>query len=258
MKDGRVLVSVVSHAQGDLVASLLDDLNRSCTTPLGVVVTINIPEVLSFSSSDFKFPLRLVHNSRPRGFGANHNAAFWSSKSPFFCVANPDVRLASDPFPALMKAFDGERVAIAGPLVRAPNGRVEDSARRFPTPYSLARKLFVPPQGPEYPIDGGLIEVDWVAGMFMLFGREAYAELGGFDERYFLYYEDIDLCARMRMRGMRVVLDPGACVVHDARRASHRNPRHAWWHLRSILRFFTTPGYLRLQEYAAPPRRAGE
>jgi N-acetylglucosaminyl-diphospho-decaprenol L-rhamnosyltransferase len=102
MKDERVVVSVVSHPEGDLVAKLLDDLNRSCTTPLSVVVTINVPEVLSFSSSDFKFPLRLVHNSRPRGFGANHNAAFSGSNSPFFCVANPDVRLTSDPFPALM------------------------------------------------------------------------------------------------------------------------------------------------------------
>jgi hypothetical protein len=124
-------------------------MRHDITFPLFVeVVTINVPEVLSFSSSDFKFPLRLVHNSRPRGFSANHNAAFAGGNSPFFCVANPDVRLTSDPFPGMMKAFDGERIAVAGPLVRARNGQVEDSARRFPTPYSLVRKALRAVAGP--------------------------------------------------------------------------------------------------------------
>ena len=242
MKNGRVVISVVSHAQGDLVAKLLDDLNRSCTTPLSVVVTINVPEVLSFSSSDFKFPLRLVHNSQPRGFGANHNAAFAGSKSPFFCVANPDVRLASDPFPALMKAFNGDRTAVAGPLVRAPNGQVEDSARRFPTPYSLIRKLFVPSQGPDYPIDGGLIEVDWIAGMFMLFHSRAFRDVGGFDEGYFLYYEDADICRRLGALRRSVVYVPKAEIIHEARRASRRNAALARHHIVSALRFLTRRG----------------
>ena len=160
MKHGRVVVSVVSHAYGDLVAKQLDALNRSCAAPRGVVVTINVPEVLSISSSDFKFPLRPVRNSGPRGFGASHNVAFAGGNSLFFCGANPDVRLTSDPLPGLMKAFNGERIAVAGPLVRAPDGRVEDSARRFAAPYSSLKKLFPPSQGPDYPIDGGLIEVD--------------------------------------------------------------------------------------------------
>jgi len=243
MKDGRVVVSVVSHAQGDLVAKLLDDLNRSCAAPLSVVVTINVPEVLSFSSSDFKFPLRLVHNFRPRGFGANHNAAFAGGNSPFFCVANPDVRLASDPFPALMKTFDGERIAVAGPLVRAPNGRVEDSARRFPTPYSLVRrKLFVPSQGPDYPTDGGLTEVDWVAGMFMLFDSHAFRDVGGFDEGYFLYFEDADICRRLGALRRSVVYVPEAEIIHEARRASRRNAGMARHHIASALRFLTRRG----------------
>jgi N-acetylglucosaminyl-diphospho-decaprenol L-rhamnosyltransferase len=64
-----------------------------------------------------------------------------------------------------------------------------------------------------------------------------FRELRGFDERYFLYYEDVDLCRRLRKRGYEVVLVPSASAVHDARRESHRNLRHLSWHLASIARF---------------------
>jgi GT2 family glycosyltransferase len=72
----------------------------------------------------------------------------------------------------------------------------------------------------------------------MLFRSETFRALGGFDERYFLYYEDIDLCRRAARRGLAVVYDPRVELVHDARRASRRNPRLALHHARSIARYF--------------------
>jgi len=76
--------------------------------------------------------------------------------------------------------------------------------------------------------------------MFMLFRSSTFAEIGGFDAAYRLYYEDVDLCARLRLKGYDVRLAPKAIVTHLARRSSHRNPRYAAWHLRSMLRFFTS------------------
>ena len=76
--------------------------------------------------------------------------------------------------------------------------------------------------------------------MFMLFRSSTFAEIGGFDAAYRLYYEDVDLCARLRLKGYDVRLAPKAIVTHLARRSSHRNPRYAVWHLRSMLRFFTS------------------
>jgi len=97
------------------------------------------------------------------------------------------------------------------------------------------------------PQDGAKwLEPDWVGGMFMLFRSDLYKTLGGFDEGYFLYYEDIHLCARLRVAGMRVVLEPKAEIIHDAQRASHRDLRHAWWHATSILRFFRSESYREL------------
>jgi N-acetylglucosaminyl-diphospho-decaprenol L-rhamnosyltransferase len=73
--------------------------------------------------------------------------------------------------------------------------------------------------------------------MFMLFRSDAFRQVGGFDERYFLYYEDVDICRRLRAGGHGIVFEPRAEVIHDARRASRRRLRQALHHLRSAIRF---------------------
>ena len=71
----------------------------------------------------------------------------------------------------------------------------------------------------------------------MLFRSSVFHALHGFDERYFLYYEDVDLCRRLRKRGYDIRLVPSVRAVHNARRESHRSLRHLRWHLASIVRF---------------------
>jgi GT2 family glycosyltransferase len=235
----RITLSVVSHRQNELVNGLVADLARG-DEELALVITENVPDETALVTAPFMGPLHVVRNERPRGFAANHNAAFARCATPFYCVANPDIRLRGNPFPALLDALGGERVAAAGPRVRNPAGTLEDSARRFPSVGSLARKLFRAPATPEYPVDQGPLAVDWVAGMFMLFDTATFGALGGFDERYFLYYEDVEICRRLGRGGYRVLYVPGAEVTHDARRASRRDPALLRHHLASALRFFAT------------------
>jgi GT2 family glycosyltransferase len=200
-------------------------------------VTENISDPVPLATAALSCPLQLVANREIKGFGANHNAAFTHCRTPFYCVCNPDVRLTGDPFAPLLESLSRTSAAAAGPLVRSPSGGAEDSARRFPTVGSLLRKAFTGRAGPDYPTDRGPLEVDWIAGMFMLFRAEAYRAVGGFDEAYFLYYEDIEICRRLRRSGKRVIYDPRAQVIHDARRASRRDPRLARHHIASALRF---------------------
>jgi len=133
--------------------------------------------------------------------------------------------------------LETEGAGVAGPLVRAPSGAAEDSARRFPSLGTLARKMLRGASGPEYPTDRGIQRVDWVAGMFMLFRRNAFAAAGGFDERFFLYYEDVDICRRLRGLGFACLYQPAVGVVHEARRASRRDPRLMAVHAASIARY---------------------
>ena len=88
-----------------------------------------------------------------------------------------------------------------------------------------------------YAKEEGLIEVDWIAGMFMAFHEDAFRAVRGFDERFFLYYEDVDICRRLRRAGYVVVYDPRSSVIHDARRASRRNVRLMAIHAASALRY---------------------
>mgnify|MGYP001601910621 CR=1 FL=1 len=233
----RVTVSVVSHRQNTLVNGLLDDLGQSCGEDIAVVLTQNVPDPVPFAADKLAFSSEVIANGNPKGFGTNHNAAFARCRTPFFCVANPDIRLRSNPFPALLESLREDRVGAAGPAVRNPSGALEDSARRFPTAASLLQKLIVRSSGPDYPVDQGPIEVDWVAGMFMVFRSEVFRAVGGFDEAYFLYYEDVDLCRRLHATGKSVLYNPKAEVVHDARRASRRDLALMRHHAASMLRF---------------------
>jgi GT2 family glycosyltransferase len=230
-------VSIVSHRQNRLANTLLADLTHWCGAQVAIVVTENVADVTPLALGALDCPHQHIVNARPKGFGANHNAAFSHCHTPYYCVMNPDVRMQSDPFPALQRALALPGAGVAGPLVRSPEGQVEDSARHSPTAWSLLRKLFAGSPGPEYPIDQGPLEVDWVAGMFMLFRADSFREIGGFDEAYFLYYEDVDLGRRLRRQGGRVIYVPEAEVIHDARRASRRDPRLMRHHLHGIARY---------------------
>lgn len=234
-----ITLSVVSHGQNALVNQLLGDVERVCAGKVALVLTQNAPDPTPFAVDNLKCPVEIIMNREPKGFGANHNAASQRCRTPYYCVCNPDIRLPSDPFPALLQALDDPGVAASGPLVRSPDGRIEDSARRFPTVASLLRKFLVDSRAPDYPTNQGRLRVDWLAGMFMLLRSEAYRSIGGFDEAYYLYYEDVDLCHRLASNGRTAVYEPRTEVIHDARRASRREPGLALHHIRSAVRFLS-------------------
>jgi N-acetylglucosaminyl-diphospho-decaprenol L-rhamnosyltransferase len=242
-----LLVSIVSHNQGDLVHALLTDLQRFCPHQnMEVVVTLNVKEKLSFQEKDFDYPLRIHENKCPRGFGANHNAAFTTSRSDNFGVLNPDLRLIQDPFPLLSAQMANENTGVVAPLIFNRDNTIADSARRLPTPFQLAKRYMNRQKGSmaDYWIKNHLLFPDWVAGIFMLFPSRVFAEMKGFDERYFLYFEDVDLCSRLRMAGYKILLDPRVSVVHNARRDSHANWQYFKWHFFSGMRFFSSPIFL--------------
>ncbi len=246
-RDAGISISVVSHAQIALVAALLKDLEDHCAdSNFELILTLNLDEILPFDLHAFSYPIRLVRNKVPKGFAANQNQAFACATGQYFCVLNPDIRLRSNPFNALLACCDRSSAGVVAPLVLGETGAVEDSARRFPSPLKILCKAFGKCRSPDYVMVDAPIYPDWVAGMFMLFPRAVFERLGGFDERYFLYYEDVDICARLRLMGHPVVLCPRVAVQHHAQRSSHRDFRFWRLHLGSMVRFFLSPVYWRI------------
>lgn len=233
-----MLLSLVSHGQAALANHFLRDLERTHEVA-ELVVTENLPD--SGLVMPTHLPVRHLQNPSPMGFAGNHNQAFEGCESPFFCVANPDIRLLSNPFPGLLAAMQDPRVGLVAPLVLSPAGHPEDNARRFPTPWNLGRKLLGGDDGRYHLQPGKALSpqpVEWVAGMFLLFRSEAFRDVGGFDAKFHLYYEDVDICARLWKSGWKVMCDPGVTVVHEAQRASRHNPRYMSWHAASMARYF--------------------
>ncbi len=234
----EIAISIVSHGHGSLVTSLLDDLARHRPSGVEVTLTVNIPETTGAFDA-YPFPVTVFRNERPKGFAANHNFAFRRTMSPFFCVLNPDIRIVQDPFPRLLAELQDVRVGVVAPRIQNPEGHTEDSARRFPTPLRLLKRKLARGRRLDYEIGDAPLSPDWVAGMFMMSRRSVFAEMSGFDERYFLYLEDVDLCRRLRSAGYDVRQVPAVSAVHEARRHSRRNLRHLGWHIRSMLRFLS-------------------
>jgi N-acetylglucosaminyl-diphospho-decaprenol L-rhamnosyltransferase len=227
-----ITASIISHDHGEMVSRLAGEL-LECPEVGRIIIMQNIPERVVYPAD-----ARLVisTNKCPRGYGSNQNAAFSGSTSPFFCVLNPDIRLDGNPFPALLQAMQDARIAASAPVIYAPDGRREDSARKFPTALGLLTKALGAGDG-TYRSPGERQNPDWLAGMFLLLRSPVFREVGGFDERYFLYYEDVDLCRRLRCRGYLLRQVQTVHAVHAARRASRRNAKHARWHLTSMVRF---------------------
>lgn len=240
-------ISVVSHGQLGMVTDLLSDLEEHClSTILEVVLTINIAEVNVVDIGHYSYPIKIIYNDKPKGFGSNHNQAFMAASGSYFCVLNPDIRLVADPFPELVTVLQDVRVGVCAPLVVNKDGEQEDSARLFPSPWTVLRRFISGKRASDYVIEQEPVLPDWVGGMFMLFRSETYRQINGFDERYFLYYEDVDICARLTNLRFKVVLCTASKVIHLAQRTSHKSLKYLRWHVTSMLRFFMTPSFWRL------------
>lgn len=229
-----IAISIVSHGHGVMLHPQVDELLQFPEVEK-ILITLNIPELVNLPADD---RIQVIQNISPKGFGANHNQAFSFCDSQFFCVLNPDISFDENPFPQLLQVASGG-VGLVAPIAKNLDGGIEDSVRRFPSPVSiLLRRLFDYQDGYSFAQGDASFYPEWVGGMCMLFKSSAYAGLGGFDEAYFMYVEDVDICTRLWRAGYKVLVCPSAVVFHDARRASRKSLQHLSWHISSLLRYF--------------------
>lgn len=252
-------LSIVSHGHGSLLLNLLKDLSAQAGIEhYQIIVTLNIPSE-GIAQADYPgLNLILLHNEYPKGFGANHNAAFLHCTTPWFMIVNPDIRFPDkDTLNKLSRKQLGQQGLLA-PRVENSQGVPEDSIRGNLTPWSLALRAFGINRKPLRPNSPATLGTPfyWVAGMFMAVSAEAFRRVGGFDERFFLYCEDYDLCARLYNAGYGIEVDFNTRVVHDAQRDSHRSRKHLSWHISSLLKVWLSGAFWRvtLSAYSAKNR----
>lgn len=191
----------------------------------------------------------LIVNERPLGFSTNANKGIAATSAPFVIVANPDTEPEPGAVAALREfAETHPRAGIVGPKLVFPDGVPQSSRRRFPTVSGTLvrrtplRRLLAGTQRAHYGLDeipAAPVEADWLLGAFLFVRREMLEELGGFDERFRLYGEDIDLAYRAAKADWERWFVPHAVVRHAHAAVTDRRflTRQTLWHWRGILRF---------------------
>jgi GT2 family glycosyltransferase len=193
--------------------------------------------------------IRVIENERPLGFAANANRGIAETNAPFVVVCNPDTEAGPDAV-AVLRGFAERhpRAGIVGPELRHPDGTLNPSRRRFPTVGGTIvrrtplRRVLGGTQRAHYGLHerpDGPMQADWLLGAFLLLRREMLDELGGFDEGFRLYGEDIDLAYRAAKAGWERWYIPEAKAVHAHQALTDRKllTRQTLWHWRGIARF---------------------
>ena len=237
----KLAISIVSHGQGSLIGNLLEDLEPLILSGAKVLLTLNIPENEDFLVS-LKDKIQIIRNKKPKGFGENHNLASSCTDCFWFAVLYPDIRFDPKIFRILVSEHLNLGAGVSAPRVLNNNGQIEDSLRLYPSVTRILNRTFRRFRGlrltSDYEIaDGEYRCVDWAAGMFLLFKREDFCKIGGFDTRYFMYLEDTDICYRFSLVGLPTIAVTSVNVIHEARRATSKSFKHLSWHISSMLRF---------------------
>jgi len=192
---------------------------------------------------------RVVDTGRNAGYGAGANRGLAACRHELVLVGNPDIIVQGGAVAALVAALDASpRVALVGPRLEEADGRLYPSARTFPRLADAVGHGFLGLVAPNnrwsrryHMADWDHSEprlVDWVSGACFLARRSVLEGLGGFDESYFMYSEDVDLCWRARQAGWEVAYEPSARVTHLQGVSAGRHPyRMIAAHHRSLLHF---------------------
>ena len=180
--------------------------------------------VRSFSDSTKDQKILSIHTGANLGYGRGNNLGAKSAQGKYLLIINPDNRLEPNALATMMKYLEErDGVGVVGPKLVFPDSSVRDSYRSFPKPLDVIikrtplqhffqgrMKTYLQwDQNPD-----AIRDVDWMCGACILLRRKLYEELGGFDERFFLFFEDCDRCRTIGEKGFRVVYLPTA-VAHD-------------------------------------------
>jgi N-acetylglucosaminyl-diphospho-decaprenol L-rhamnosyltransferase len=244
-----VTAIVVNYDGGQDVLDCLKSLQESSSPP-DVVVVDNASTDGSPDRIEREYPhVRLVRNARNTGFGAGVNAGARAATTPYLVLVNQD----SAPDPAAIETLaaaldERPRAGAVGALVLNPDGSVQPSKRSFPSIPDAAMHgilgLFwkANPGSRSYLLASERLDeptrVDWVSANSMALRKEAFDAVGGFDEGYFFFVEDVDLCKRLADAGWEVWFEPLARFVHAWGTSWTKRPmRFLWMHHANLFRY---------------------
>jgi GT2 family glycosyltransferase len=238
---------IVNYNSSELLHDCLASIKCSCngSRPNVVVSDNGSKDPIEYIRKTYT-DITIVRNRENIGFSKAINAILSTTDAPYIVLLNPDTIVLTDHFMESVAAFMDLHpdVGILGPGILEPDGRVQGSARSFPRFHSLffGRRSLLTKFFPKSRLvsaniltknkdNNEPIEADWVSGACMVIRRKALQQVGMMDERFFMYWEDVDWCKRMWDWGWKVIYWPGVKIMHHVGGSSESRV------VRSVLEF---------------------
>ena len=263
----KVSVVVVTHQSAADIRDCLRSLEPEVAAGWAEVIVVDNASsdgTAELIRSEFGW-VRLISNAVRKGFAANSNQGSRYAQGEYLMLLNPDAQLTAGALERMVAHLAAHPAAgVVGPQLRYPDGSLQSSARRFPnlhttllrrTPLRLVWKNSAAEQRHLSGADdlSRPSDVDWLLGAALMFRRSTYLAVGGLDEGYRLYCEDMDICWRLHRLGREVHYLPSAIGYHSLSEATRRRflTRLTWWHFRSMIRVLRRNGLAVLRAGAA-------
>ncbi len=253
MPDPEISIVIVSWNVRQLLGTCLRSLNQFVSTPHEVVVVDNHSHDGTVEMLRRDWPqVTVIANDRNAGFARANNQGWQRTVGPYICFLNPDTEFINDPFPGLLAELRHHpQTGCVSPRLLNQDRSTQPSVRRFPRLADQALVLlklrslanwFSPLR--DYQVktvdsNSGRQVVDQVMGAMMVLPRTVLADAGTFDEGYWIWFEEVDLCQRLKRRGYDVVYLPPATVVHIGGQSFNQHlslAKHVWF-LKSLARY---------------------
>lgn len=244
-------IIIVSWNVADLLAACLDSILSGDTTGVEIIVVDSASADHTVTVIQQRYPqVRLIAQSENLGFVRCNNIGLREARGRYMLLLNPDTEIIDSALAQMVQYLDTHpEIGIVGPQTLNTDGTTQSTRRRFPTlALAFFESTWLQPYAPKHMLDryyvtdqpnDGVFEVDWVQGSALMARREVYEQIGGLDEGYIMFSEELDWCRRAKEAGWRAAYLGTAKIIHHGGKSTDQVVARRHIHFQeSKLRYF--------------------
>lgn len=236
----KISASIVIYKENKETLKKVIDSFLALELEKKLIIVDNSPDdELSIFCQNFE-SISYIFSGENLGFGRGHNLAFKNlkEKSDIHMIINPDIYFEGKDISSFLKFFYEQKdTSLATTKVCFPDGKTQNVVRNIPTILDLLKRKLKLNSGEINIKDNNIYQIPFAHGCFMVFKTEVFEKISGFDERFFMYMEDIDIFIRAKKYG-KTVINTNYQIYHEYRKGSSKNLKLLKWHLESAYKFF--------------------